>query len=222
MKRNMNVEIVDLGVVSYEDAVRKQEDLANKRIADLIGDTVLLLEHPPVLTLGKAASRKNIRDEKFFISNGVDILDTSRGGGITYHAPGQLIVYPVIRLDPPMRDISNFIDLLENMTTSALRDLGVSARRDPNRRGVWVKEKKIAFIGIKLRKWVTFHGIAININNDILPFDMIDPCGETAIKVTSASILQGSVLDMVKVKEVFAKRFSCLIGKGVENAIATA
>ncbi len=218
----MAVNIVDLGVVRYEDAVKKQKEFFGKRIEDQIEDTVLLLEHPPVVTLGKSASRNNIRDYSFFASRGIEIVNTDRGGGITYHAPGQLIVYPVIKLDPPMRDVSAFIDLLEKMTAGALQDIGVSAGRRQGRRGVWVSEKKIAFIGIKLRRWVTFHGIAVNINNDIFPFEMIDPCGEADIKVTSARVLKGDELDMGEVKKVFSKHFSNSFKKGLVDVIEIA
>jgi lipoyl(octanoyl) transferase len=216
---NMGIEVIDLGLVPYEDAIRIQEDLLEKRASGRTEDIILMLEHPPVITLGRSASRENIRNEKFFEERGIRIVASPRGGGITYHSPGQLIVYPVMRLDPPIRDVSGFIDILEEAAVQGLDDLGIRALREPGRRGVWADEKKIAFIGIKLRKWITCHGAAININNDILPFEMIDPCGEAGIKVTSASIINGADLDMENVKKIFTRRFSEALERSVKNAV---
>ncbi|MFA6637124.1 MAG: lipoyl(octanoyl) transferase LipB [Candidatus Omnitrophota bacterium] len=216
---NMGIEVIDLGLVSYEEAIRVQEDLLEERASGRIEDTILMLEHPPVVTLGRSASRVNIRNERFFEERGIQIVASPRGGGITYHSPGQLIVYPVIRLEPPFRDVSGFIDVLEEAAVQGLDDLGVRSLRAPGKRGVWAGGKKIAFIGIKLRKWITCHGAAININNDVLPFEMIDPCGEAEIKVTSASIINGADLDMKNAKKVFARRFSEVVERSVKNAV---
>ena len=217
---NMGIKIIDLGLVSYEDAIRIQEELLEERASGHAEDVILVLEHPPVVTLGRSASRKNIRNERFFEERGIRIVASPRGGGITYHSPGQLIVYPVIRLEPPFRDVSGFIDVLEEAAVQGLDDLGIRAFRDSGRRGVWAGGgEKIAFIGIKLRKWITCHGAAININNDVLPFEMIDPCGESDIKVTSASIISGEDLYMENVKKIFARRFSEALERSVKNAV---
>lgn len=198
----MAVNIVDLGLVPYEGSIKIQEDLLERRIADRVEDTVVFLEHPRIITMGRSASRADIKNEDFFVSRGIEIISTRRGGGITYHAPGQLVVYPILRLEDPIRDISCFIDTLEKITAESLREFGIDAQRCAGRRGVWAGGRKIAFTGIKIKKWVTFHGVAININNDILPFEMIDPCGEADIRVTSAKAIIGSELDMKKVKDV--------------------
>jgi lipoate-protein ligase B len=215
----MSIKVIDAGIVSYEESIRIQEDLLEKRIAGLSGDTVLFLENYPVLTLGRSASLSDIRNRDFFDSLGIKVVDTARGGGITYHAPGQLLVYPIIKLDPPLRDISAYIDLLEELTAVSLLELGVDAYRDVSRRGVWSKGKKIAFTGVKFKKWVTSHGVAVNINNDIFPFEMIDPCGDPGIKAISARKVKGDKLDMRKVKEVFGGNFSKFSEKGLNHAV---
>ncbi len=200
----MSLRLLDMGLVPYENALKEQENILTNRIADLTEDTVLLLEHYPVVTLGRSFNDTGLRDADFFARKNISIVRADRGGGITYHSPGQLVIYPIVRIDPASRDISSFIDILEIMVVAALGDLGVDTQRDPFRRGVWATGKKIAFTGIKFKRWVSCHGVAVNINNDISAFEMMDPCGEPGTKVTSASILSGKPLDMNEVKKVFS------------------
>lgn len=209
----MKIEVLDLGTVPYDEGVLAQELFLEKRIKGTVGDTVLLLEHTPVLTLGRAFLPEHIRDRDFFTSRGIEMKITQRGGGVTYHAPGQLLVYPIVALEGEMRDVSRFLDILEQVTMRSLQKIGIPAVRNPERRGVWVFGKKIAFTGIKLRKWVTSHGVAVNINNEIYPFEMIDPCGEPDIQVTSAREITGKKLDMPDVKRVFSECFSSMLEK---------
>jgi lipoate-protein ligase B len=214
----MGINIIDLGVLPYEEALRVQERILEQRLAGRCGDTILLLEHPDVLTMGRAASPEDIRNKAFFLERDVRVVHTCRGGGVTYHSPGQLLIYPIVCLDPPMRDVSGFLDLLETITAAALSELGILACRDKSKRGVWVSGKKIAFTGVKFKRWVSSHGVAVNINNDILPFRMIDPCGDASIEVTSANLITGAELDMTKVKEIFAGCFSSGLKWGAADA----
>ena len=198
--------VVDLGVIDYEETLEIQAERLFQRIDDEVPDTLFLLEHEPVVTLGRIAQGSSI-DSAYFERNGIPVVRTGRGGKNTYHAPGQLVVYPIVDLAAKKKDIAAYIDLLERVAANALNELGVPARGNLKRRGVWVKEKKIAFIGIALKKWVTYHGVSVNINNDTEAFSHMDPCGESDISVTSAKEYLGREIDMKEVKEVFAKEF---------------
>ncbi len=200
------VKVIDLGITKYSDALVFQEDLLLKRISGRTEDTLIITEHYPVITLGRQFSEENILDPEYFKNKGIDILKTGRGGKITYHAPGQIVLYPVIDLRGKKKDVSSYIDFLEKTVTESLKQVGVQARRD-NRRGIWVQNKKIAFIGIGIKQWVTYHGVSINVNNDIDPFLRINPCGESDIKVTSLKEALGHEVDIEKAKEILAKQF---------------
>ncbi len=199
--------IRDLGIVGYKDAIDLQENVLRRRIENEISDTLILLEHDPVLTLGRMESEASIIDRAFFDKKNIPVIFSDRGGKITYHAPGQLVIYPIVDLREKKRDVSRYIDFLEKTMVRAFDGLGVAAERIADRRGVWIGGKKIAFIGVGVRKWVTFHGACININNDIAPFSRIHPCGEDWIKVTSVREILGRAIEMDMAKKVFADQF---------------
>ena len=200
------MEVLDLATIEYEEALKIQEDLLHKRIKGEVQDTLIMAEHYPVISLGRIGRRENILNESFFAREATDIISSKRGGEITYHAPGQLVVYPVIDLSQKKKDIAFYIDFLEKVAVEALKKLGVPAKRS-QRRGVWAGDKKIAFIGIAVKRWVTFHGIAINVNCDITPFSHINPCGESDIRVTSMKEELGREIQMTEVKDIFAREF---------------
>jgi lipoyl(octanoyl) transferase len=202
------IDVRDAGIVDYAAAVAQQTDLQARRAEERIPDTIIVLEHPHVVTLGRLTQPSGIMDNDFFAGRGIPVVRSPRGGEITYHAPGQLLMYPVIRLDARKKAISNYIDLLEKMTVRALGLMGVQASRIDGRRGVWVGGRKIAFTGISVKRWVTAHGVAINVNNDISPFTHMHPCGEKDIIVTSVREVLGVEMDMAEVKKVFADQFS--------------
>ncbi|MFC1480099.1 lipoyl(octanoyl) transferase LipB [Candidatus Omnitrophota bacterium] len=201
------VEIRDLGVVGYADVLRTQNDLLDKRIAGEIPDTLIMVEHDPVVTLGRVAEAASIIDKDFFDKQGISVISTGRGGKITYHAPGQLVLYPILSLSEKRRDIGFYIDFLEKTTVNSLRRMGVAAERTEKSRGVWVEAEKIAFIGVAVKRWVTFHGVAINLNNDITPFTRMHPCGQSDIRVTSAKERLGREVNMMDAKKIFAEQF---------------
>lgn len=201
------MDIRDLGLVSYAEALREQESILKQVIEGTREDTLILVEHPPVITFGRISEEKNIKDEDFFRNEKAEIIHTGRGGKITYHSPGQLVLYPIIDLSEKKKDISCYIDFLEKTVTNSLVEIGVPAERLDQRRGVWLKGKKIAFIGIALKKWVTYHGVAVNINNSTIPFSRFNVCGESDIQAFSAYEYLGRKLNMDKVKDVFAERF---------------
>jgi len=201
------MEIRDLGICGYDDALRFQTVMLRERIEKEAPDTLIMVEHEPVVTLGRVAEENSIVDRSFFEKRGISVVQSGRGGNITYHAPGQLVLYPVVDLREKKRDIAFYIDFLEKTVAKSLCRLGISAERISEKRGVWVSGKKIAFIGIAVKQWVTYHGAAVNINNDIAPFSAMYPCGEKDIEVTSASRYLGHELDMGEVKKIFAEQF---------------
>jgi len=201
------VEIRDIGIQEYESVLNTQKDLVAERRLGKIPNTLIMAQHLPVVVFGRSRDEKNVINKKFFDEKNVPFFFAGRGGRITYHAPGQLVLYPIIDLKEARRDIAFYIDFLEKVIVKSLRRIGIPARRGEDRRGVWVSGRKIAFIGISLKNWVTYHGAAININNDITPFSHINPCGEEHIKVTSAAEYAGRKFDMDMVKEIFAEEF---------------
>jgi lipoate-protein ligase B len=202
------MDVRDLGTARYEDVLSLQNELVGKRIAGAIPDTLIVVEHFPVVTLGRLSGQESGIDKGFFKRKRIPIIETGRGGKITYHAPGQIVLYPILDLKEKRKDVSFYIDFLEKTVTGSLNQLGVKAERNKDRRGVWAGRKKIAFIGIALKRWITFHGVSVNINNDIEPFAMMHPCGEADIKVTSAEEVLCRKTDIKEAKKIFIKQFT--------------
>jgi len=174
------------GLVPYKEAQELQLKLVELRAHDLIPDTILFLEHTPVITRGRGLQftgepRPRHMPAPPLIPEGMDFVESERGGDLTYHGPGQLVIYPICKLDGkgfgPNHDIGGFLRTLESLIIAELAERGLSAETRPNATGVWIGDKKIASIGIAVRKWVTYHGIAINCTNDLKPFFLISPCG---------------------------------------------
>lgn len=199
--------IMDLGLVGYEEALNSQMRLLDRRISGEVGDTLIMLEHDSVLTMGRIPDWESVVDGDYFKDRGIPVISAARGGKVTYHSPGQLVLYPIIDLSDKKKDVSFYIDFLEKTVKDALLFLGVPAGRSSGKRGVWAAGKKIAFTGVGIRKWVTFHGVSININNDTEAFTKIIPCGESDIKVISAREILGRELDMRDVKKAMAVSF---------------
>lgn len=179
-------EVVRLGRMAYMPCWELQKEYHRKRLTGEIPDTLLLVEHDPVLTLGA-----NFHDENLLLSpeeysrRGIEVVRTDRGGDVTYHGPNQLVLYPIFDLHEHGRDLHRFIRNLEEAMIVALREFALVAYRFPPNTGVWVNERKIAAIGIKVSRWVSLHGIALNCNNDLSPFSLIVPCGIRDYPVTS-------------------------------------
>jgi lipoyl(octanoyl) transferase len=196
-----------LGTVEYREAVALQESLRARVIAGELPDLLLLLEHPPVYTLGR---RSGVADlpfgEDYWRARGIDVMQTQRGGKLTYHGPGQLVGYPIMHAD----DVIAFLRTMERAIVSALAEEGIAARgRDhegPAYTGVWVDERKIASIGVHLSKGVTAHGFAINVDNDVEPFHQVTACGLPDVRMTSVSLETGrhSCFDCVRKRTAFA------------------
>jgi lipoate-protein ligase B len=177
--------VASLGAIDYAAALELQSALVSARYQDQIGDTLLLLEHPHVYTLGRGA------DDRYLLAPppGVPIHRVSRGGQVTYHGPGQLVGYPILKLEGADRDVIRYLRKLEDAMVNALATFGIAAGRRQGLTGVWAGSLKIASIGVGLRRWVTLHGFALNVTTDLRYFDSIVPCGIEGCRMTSISAL---------------------------------
>jgi lipoate-protein ligase B len=207
--------ILDLGLRDYEEVWRLQKELVARRRAGEIPDTVILVEHPPVFTIGRLTVHSSQLDsfqlsiEKLRTVNcqTVNCLVVERGGGITFHGPGQLVGYPIVDLRGRGRDIHRFLRDLEEVLIRTLRDFSLDAQRRPGLTGVWVGQKKIASIGIAVRHWVSYHGFALNVSVDLRYFRMIRPCGLDGTVITSMSELLGREISLAEVKPALVRRW---------------
>jgi len=188
--------IVSLGTVPYEEALELQRELARERISGAIPqDMLLLLEHPPVVTLGRSAKSKNlVASADFLASRGVELFEVERGGDVTFHGPGQLVGYPIIDLKRHKLDLHWYLRQVEEALIRTLAEYSIPAERNIGFTGVWTKNRKIASIGVHARDWVTWHGFALNVTTDLSYFDFIIPCGIDGVTMTSIEreIPQGS------------------------------
>jgi lipoyl(octanoyl) transferase len=175
-----------LGVMPYAEAHALQERLVAARQEDTVGDSVLLLEHPKVITLGRAAKREHVLyPEEVLHDQGYELHATGRGGDVTFHGPGQLVMYPILDLKPDREDVRRYVQDLEETMIRTCADYGVSAARSPGMNGAWVGENKIGAIGVRISRWVTMHGLALNVSTDLSAFAAIVACGIRGRGVTS-------------------------------------
>ncbi len=211
--------ILDIGLIDYSDALKLQRELVNKRRLNQIKDSILILEHPPVYTIGRSGSRDNLLvKEESLTEKGINILDVDRGGDITFHGPGQLVAYPIIDLKNRNKDLHAYLRDLEEAAILFLKKYTVTGQRIEGATGVWVKEKKIVSVGIAAKDWVTYHGLSININNDLKFFSMINPCGMKNIKITSLKDILGAEIPMYEAKKMLLAEFKHIFGfKDMEN-----
>jgi lipoate-protein ligase B len=179
--------VVNLGTVPYEDALELQRSLARERISGAIPeDILLLLEHPPVVTLGRSTKAANVvSSADFLASKGVELFEVERGGDVTFHGPGQLVGYPIIDLKRHKLDLHWYLRQVEEALIRLLGAYSIPAGRSVGFTGVWTKGRKIASIGVHARDWVTWHGFALNVTTDLSYFDLIIPCGIDGVTMTS-------------------------------------
>ncbi len=181
-----------LGRVPYAEGLQIQEQLVAERQAGRIVDVLLLLEHDPVFTMGRNAQAENVLLSKDALeAKGFQLFETGRGGDVTYHGPGQVIGYPILELPPDRRDVHRYVRDLEEVMIRACADYGVAATRIGGKTGVWVGTEKVGAIGVRIARWVTSHGFALNVANDLEPFALIVPCGIRDHGVTSLARLVG-------------------------------
>jgi lipoyl(octanoyl) transferase len=201
---------LDWGRTEYADAWKRQEELVGRRNAGEVGDTLVLTEHEPVYTLGvrPGAERNLLLDETELRRRGIAVHRTNRGGDITYHGPGQVVGYPIVSL-APRKDLHAWLRFLEEIMIAAVARHGLSAGRNPGKTGIWIERRKVAAIGVAVKKWTTFHGFALNVNNDLNAFTGIVPCGITAADgtVTSLEAELGRPVDLAETKRFLATEF---------------
>jgi lipoyl(octanoyl) transferase len=186
------LEVRRLGLTPYHEALDLQADLVEQRRAGAIGDLLLLVEHPPVLTLGARADggRTHIlASEDELSSKNISVFETRRGGDVTYHGPGQIVGYPIIDLNPDRRDVHKYVRDIEEVLIRVAADYDIDTGRIPGLTGVWAGEEKLAAIGVRIQRWVTSHGFALNHTTDLSHFDLIVPCGIADHGVTSLAKL---------------------------------
>jgi len=218
-------EVQSLGEVSYSAGLALQQRLVQERLRNEIPDRLLLLQHPHVLTKGRNTQDGNVLAHDDQLDRlGVELFETDRGGDVTYHGPGQLVVYPIIDLRPDRCDLHRYVRDLEQTLLATLHDYGVAGHVVEGRTGVWVRqpkqpEAKIAAIGVRVSRWVTSHGIALNVCTDLDFFNLIVPCGLQQRAVTSLQELTRKTPTLEEVGQRFAVHFGETFGRRVRRCV---
>ena len=199
------IKILDLGHSSYREVWDLQKKMHKDRINSKINDTLIFVEHESVYTLGKNANKDHLLQNK---DDSIDVFDIERGGDITYHGPGQLVVYPILDLTNYQKSVSWYMRKLEQVTIDLLSEYDIEATRSKGLTGVWVGDEKIAAQGVKISRWVTMHGFSINVNTNLDFYDGIIPCGIFDRGVTSISEILGKLIDMNQIKMIITEKFN--------------
>ncbi len=205
-----NIEIRRLGLMPYADALALQRSLVEERRVGTIGDQLLFVEHPHVLTLGVRGDGGRghiLATPEVLAARGVAVYETGRGGDVTYHGPGQIVGYPIVDLNPDRRDVHRYVRDLEEVLILTAADYGIRAERVAGLTGVWVGREKLAAIGVRIARWITSHGFAFNVTTDMEYFDLIVPCGIADRGVTSLSRLLGRDVQRADVEDRIAAHF---------------
>ena len=204
MTRNM--EIIDWGLVPFHEAHQRQLEAVSARLEGRIPDTIILVEHPHVYTYGRGTKLDS--STLIATSGGIDCVAVERGGDVTYHGPGQLVAYPVVDVKVMTGDLHRFIHWLEEVIIRTIAEWGIVGEHHPTFTGVWVADRKIASIGVAVRRWISYHGLALNVSTDLRHFEAIRPCGLSPEVMTSMEKLLGREVPMNEVRECFTKRLS--------------
>ena len=214
----MNIcRIINLGLIGYAEAYALQKRVVAARKAEMIEDVLLLCEHPHVITQGRNGKREHLLvSERVLRQKGIDYYETSRGGDITYHGPGQIVGYPILNLGTIRRDVVWYVRTLEEAMIRATAEFAVTAERVAGKTGIWVRtgntEEKLAAIGVHISRWVTSHGFAYNVSTDLRNFDLIVPCGIADRKATSLEKLLGRSVEEKEVAPRLANHLGDLLG----------
>jgi lipoyl(octanoyl) transferase len=196
-----------LGIVDYENALRLQNRLAEARGEEKIGDVLLLLQHPSVITMGKSGKVQNVLAPQALQEKRIKVIFTDRGGDVTYHGPGQIVLYPILNLRMHGLSVPGYVWKLEETVIRLLDRFGVKARRIEKLRGVWVENEKVAALGVHLSRWISKHGLALNVNTNLDPFDLINPCG-TGRRATSMARILGRELPVEEIESLLIRSFA--------------
>lgn len=199
----------DLGFIDYKEAWDLQLEIHTKRVSNEVEDFLFLLEHPNTYTLGKTAHKENLKgSEEYLKKNNISVYNIDRGGDITFHGPGQIVGYPIIDLNNWFKDTHKYLRALEEVIINTCSDYDLNSEQNSKHTGVWIGDRKIAAIGIKVSRWVTMHGFAFNVNTDLNLFDGIIPCGIQDKSVTSLNKELKTEIDINEVKEKLLKNFN--------------
>jgi len=206
-----SLQVLDWGLLPYGEALKLQEALVSERLAEISPDRLVVVEHPPVITIGRSGSLKDLRDTEAVLNRrGALVFRVDRGGMATFHGPGQLVAYPILKLK--IKDLHLYLKMLLDTVAAMLCSYGLNPEFKSGRPGVWTGSAKIASVGISVRRWVTYHGIALNVNTDLHWFDTINPCGNPDEKITSMERVLGHQLDLTEVKDRFIETFCRVFG----------
>jgi lipoyl(octanoyl) transferase len=204
------LEVRRLGRTRYEEAHALQQELVAKRLAGELGDVLVLTEHEPVLTVGRGTPAE---EQRLLATTGIPVVEVERGGEATYHGPGQLVAYPIVLLPEDRRDLHRYLRDLEEIVIGVLAELSIEGTRRPGLTGVWIGERKVCSIGVAVRRWVTWHGLALNLHTDLAPFRRFHPCGLAADVMTRvadhAELPPTNLLGEVLLVKHFCRVFGC-------------
>ena len=211
---------VDLGMKDYNEAWKLQSDIVSARVNGIIDtDIILFLEHPTVFTLGRRGDLDHLLvSEEFLKTSGIPIVHVERGGNITFHGPGQLVAYPIVNLKARRIGVVDFVAALEDVMLGTVRTWGITAERNSANRGIWVGNNKMGSIGLAIRKGISFHGLALNVNIDLTPFSWIQPCGLQGVCMTSMKQELGGELFMDEVCAALKKQFESVLNLNLTAA----
>ncbi len=201
-EKKYNGWLLELGKVDYQRVLDWQRKLVKLRKDGMARDTIITVEHPPVLTIGKDGHPENFNNTK------LKPIAIERGGDVTYHGPGQLVVYFICNLTRRKKDMHLYVDKLQDGIIEAFKEYGVDARKDDTNTGVWVGDKKLASLGVAVKQWITFHGVAINLNTDLSDFRQINPCGLTSDVMSSLAQVTNKKIDMTKFSEIIVDKYA--------------
>jgi len=215
-------QIIDLGLIDYAEALALQKRVVAARKADAIEDALLVCEHLHVITQGRNGKREHLLvSEHVLRQKGMDYYETSRGGDITYHGPGQIVGYPILNLGAIRRDVVWYVRTLEEAMIHATAEFGITAERVAGKTGIWVRagdtEEKLAAIGVHISRWVTSHGFAYNVSTDLRNFELIVPCGIAGRRATSLEKLLGRDMEQKEVALRIAKHLGELLGRDIKE-----
>ncbi len=211
--------LLNLSAEPYQKALDLQHRLVAARREGQIGDVLILLEHPPVITLGRRGDKRNIVASPELLARlGIEVHRVERGGDVTYHGPGQLVGYPILDLRGHRQDVGWYMHSLEEVLIRALSDFGVEGGRLEGRIGVWIGDKNIAALGARIEEWITYHGFALNVCPNLSHFDLIVPCGYRGMGVTSMEEVLGETPGMSEVRSSVAQRFGQVFGVEIREA----
>ena len=202
------VYLADYASLPYQEALDLQRQIVSAKTEMDFPDTLLLLEHPPVITLGRRGKEENIRvPQETLLRERIEVFHVERGGDVTYHGPGQIVGYPVFDLANYGKDLARFVTSIEEVLIRICRDLGIEAARSSINRGVWVGERKIASVGLAIRKWVSYHGFAFNWAPNMAHFGLITPCGLSGVEMTSVEEILEKAIDPMALRKGICRHF---------------